>query len=113
MKIAGIKLRSRKAESPWAGRTIAVLRLAAFLGIFCLLFSAPVMAQFDTGTITGTVTDSSDAVVPNATVTVTNTGTGIQTTLPTDSNGGFVASALPFGQYVVSATGAGFSKAAT
>jgi hypothetical protein len=114
MKIASIPIRSLKAERLWAGRTIPSLRLMAFfLGIICLLFSVPAMAQFDTGTITGTVTDSTGAIIPNATVIVTNTGTGIESTLQTDSNGSFVASALPFGQYVVSATGTGFSQTTT
>ncbi len=113
MKIASITIRLRKAECRWAGRTIAAMRPLMALGIICLVFSPPAIAQFDTGTITGTVTDSSGAVIPNTTVIVTNTGTGIQSTFETDSNGSFVASAQPFGRYVVSASGAGFSNAST
>jgi hypothetical protein len=113
MKNSGMTVRSRKAVLLWVGGSMRALRFATVLGIICLLFCAPAIAQFDTGTITGTVTDSSGAIIPNTTVIVTNTGTGIQSTLQTDSNGSFVASALPFGQYVVSATGTGFSKAAT
>ncbi len=113
MKIAGMTVRSQTGEFLRAARTIGALRIATVLGIVCLLFNVPAMAQFDTGTITGTVTDASGAIVPNATVIVTNTGTGIESTFETDSNGSFVASALPFGQYVVSATGTGFSKTAT
>ncbi|HEU5402081.1 MAG TPA: carboxypeptidase regulatory-like domain-containing protein [Terriglobales bacterium] len=89
-------------------RNSRILRLAVVLSLF--LFTLPVFAQFDTGTIAGTVTDSSGAVVANAAVSVTNTGTGITKTLHTDSNGDFVASALQFGNYVVSATASGFSE---
>jgi Carboxypeptidase regulatory-like domain/TonB dependent receptor len=70
--------------------------------------SLPLMAQFDTGSITGAVTDASGAVVPRATVAVTNVGTGIQTNLVTDQRGIFVASALPFGNYVVTVNASGF-----
>jgi hypothetical protein len=91
-------------------RNQRILRLAAILGLFCLLSTLPAFAQFDTGTISGTVTDPSSAVVANAAVTVTNTGTGVTKTLHTDSNGDFVASALQFGNYVVSSTASGFSE---
>jgi hypothetical protein len=76
-----------------------------------LLFTLPASAQFDTGTISGLVTDGTGAVIPHSSVTITNTGTGIQTTANTDSSGSFVASGLPFGHYVVSAIATGFGKA--
>jgi hypothetical protein len=69
------------------------------------------MAQFDTGTVSGLVTDTTGAVIPHSSVKITNTGTGIQTTANTDSSGSFVASGLPFGHYVVSAIATGFGKA--
>jgi hypothetical protein len=76
-----------------------------------LLFTLPASAQFDTGTISGLVTDATGAVIPHSSVTITNTGTGIQTTANSDSSGSFVASGLPFGHYVVSAITTGFGKA--
>jgi hypothetical protein len=79
------------------------------LGILCL-GTLPLVAQFDTGTITGTVTDSSGAVVAQAKVTVTNVGTASQTSQVTDPKGDFVASALPFGTYVVTAQAGGFAE---
>ena len=57
------------------------------------------------------MTDSTGAVIPHSAVTITNTGTGIQTTAFTDGNGSFAASGLPFGHYVVSATATNFGKA--
>jgi hypothetical protein len=86
-------------------------RTAALLLFICILCVTAAFAQFDTGTITGSVTDPSGAVVANAKITVTNTGTGVEKTYSSDTSGNFVASALPFGNYVVSAASAGFSPA--
>lgn len=69
--MAGISRRARD-------RTLRC-RIAVLLFI-CLLFALPASAQFDTGTITGSVTDTSGAAVPRATVVITNSGMGIQTT---------------------------------
>jgi hypothetical protein len=85
------------------------LRLLAVCTLFCLL-AVSASAQFDTGTIAGSVTDASGAVVPHAKVTITNVGTAQQTTLQTDAGGSFVASGLPFGTYVVSAGASGFQE---
>jgi len=75
-----------------------------------VLFSVlPMVAQFDTGAITGRVTDVSGAVVARAAITVTNTGTGIQKSYITDQNGNFVASSLPYGMYVVETRATGFA----
>jgi hypothetical protein len=84
------------------------------IGLLALLLCAvalPAWAQFDTGTIAGLVTDPTGAVVPQAKVTITNVGTSAQKILQTDSGGSFVASALPFGTYVVSANASGFQEA--
>ena len=86
----------------------------AFLAI-TLILSASVFAsaQFDTGTITGFVTDSTGAVLPQATVTVSNVATNFQKTMRTDARGGFTASSLPLGNYVVSAKAASFAEASS
>jgi hypothetical protein len=86
---------------------------AAILVLLCLCLGTPARAQFDTGTITGTITDSSGAAIPNTQVTVVNSNTDAQTKVETDSSGNFVVSALPFGRYVVSAASKGFSTAET
>lgn len=91
-------------------RMPAGLRQLFFLVVLCL-FALPVWAQFDTGTINGTVTDPSGAAVAGAQVTVTNTATGQTSTATTNSTGFFTVSALPFGNYVVSAESKGFSLA--
>ena len=61
-----------------------------------------------TGAITGTVTDSSGAVIPNATVTATQTETGQERTATTGADGTYRFSLLPPGLYKVSFTASGF-----
>ncbi len=58
--------------------------------------------------IVGTVTDPSGAVVPNVTVTITNTDTRINRTFPTNEAGQYVAPDLQIGHYVVKAEAKGF-----
>jgi hypothetical protein len=100
----------RNAHGQLSLCTTGTLRLLFVFMFFCCL-ALPAFAQFDTGTISGTITDASGAMVPNATVTITNAGTAAEKTLQTDSAGNFVASALPFGTYVVTAKATGFSEA--
>lgn len=86
----------------------------ACMVIACIMFgvASPATGQvFDTGNITGTVTDTSGAVVPGAQVVITNTGTGARITATTDARGGFTATALPFGTYDVRANARGFATA--
>ena len=95
-----------------AGRSFGAWRRTAFLAFMCWVFSLPAAAQgFDTGTIAGTVTDPNDAMIPDAAITITNTGTAVQKTVKTDASGNFVASALPFGTYIASASASGFAPA--
>ena len=62
-----------------------------------------------TGSIQGTITDPSGAVVPNATVKITSVATGRTQTVTTTSSGAYNSGALIPGEYVVEATGAGFT----
>lgn len=70
--------------------------------------SSLVLAQLDTASIIGAVSDASGAVVPGAKVEVRNLGTGQTTQLTTDQSGGFVAPVLPVGTYRVTVTAPGF-----
>lgn len=78
------------------------------LSFLLLLAALPLAGQAPTGTILGTVTDASGAVVPNATVTVTNKDTNIPRNLTSGGDGTFSAPALPPGQYTVKAELKGF-----
>ncbi len=67
-------------------------------------------AQFDTGQIGGFVRDTSQAVVPNASVTVTNLSNGEKRQATTNANGYYVVPNLPVGRYSVSAEATGFKR---
>jgi hypothetical protein len=67
-------------------------------------------AQVSTGKITGQVVDSSDAVVPNAQVVVTNVATNVARNLATDSAGIYSVPNLLPGEYTVEVTLAGFES---
>ncbi|HTZ90581.1 MAG TPA: carboxypeptidase regulatory-like domain-containing protein [Alloacidobacterium sp.] len=68
-------------------------------------------AQTVTGNITGTVSDPSGAIISGASVTATNTGTGIQTQATTNDTGVYTIRFLPIGQYQVSISANGFVTA--
>jgi hypothetical protein len=80
--------------------------LMVLLGLALICGRAP--AQIITGEMSGTVTDASGAVVPGATVTVTNEGTGAARTGESGANGEFVFTALFPGEYTVKVEKAGF-----
>ena len=85
--------------------------LFAVLAIFSLLFfSVAGFAQSDVGTIVGFVKDQSGAVVPNATVTITNEATGEVHTATSDEQGHFAAPSLPPAFYSMSTEAKGFQK---
>ena len=73
-------------------------------------FSVLASAQFDTGTITGSVTDPTGAVIAGAAVTITNVGTSVKKTFKSDNDGNFVASAVPSGAYIVSVAASNFAE---
>jgi Carboxypeptidase regulatory-like domain len=75
-----------------------------------LLNSVLATAQDTRGNISGTVTDSQGAVIPGATVVVSNTGTGTSTRLTTNSNGYYEAPLLLPGTYSVSVENTGFKR---
>src|SRR2546430_17421947 len=83
------------------------------LGVWLLALFVPALAgaQATTGTISGTVTDESKAVLPGVTVLVKNTETGATRTLVTDERGGFRALNLTPGIYAVTADLQGFMTA--
>lgn len=86
------------------------LTRAVSLLAIAFVISLSVFAQSNTGSITGVVTDPAGAVVPNATVRVTNQGTNETRTVLADSEGRYEALSLPTGIYTVAASGTGFQS---
>src|SRR5215471_17325694 len=83
---------------------IRALCMAAVL----LLALRPAHAQSITATLTGLVTDASEAVVPNAKVTITNAISGDVRRTITNNDGYFTFASLPAGTYKVTVDAAGF-----
>jgi Carboxypeptidase regulatory-like domain len=79
--------------------------------LLTLLAAVPAAAQRITATIRGTVTDSSGAVIPGATVTVKGEDTGLTRTATTNEAGNFSFPDLPVGRYRVDASLQGFKEA--
>jgi carboxypeptidase family protein/TonB-dependent receptor-like protein len=86
-----------------------VLRLlfCALLALLCTPFIA--RAQ-DTGSITGTVRDVSGSVIPDAEVKVSSAAIALTREITTNSEGDYLAGALPAGTYEISVTAKGFKS---
>jgi len=86
-------------------------RLAAVVAVLCALLLPPsAYAQVDRATLTGTVKDTAGAVVPGATVTVTNLATNVAATQQTSATGTYLMVNLIPGRYRVDVELSGFKK---
>ena len=93
-------------------RKISVLSSKLFwIGLILVIFSDLAHAQFENGSVVGTIHDSSGAAVPGATVTVTNKATGIQSIVTSNGSGDYEALSLRVGTYTISASSQGFATA--
>ena len=86
-----------------ASRLIALITLIAIGG-------TAAQAQLATGSIQGLVSDKSGAIVPKASVTVTNTATGLSRNAESNAEGLYDFPNLPPGDYTVTAEATGFAK---
>ena len=78
------------------------------MGILACALS--LLAQSDRGTLTGTVQDPGNAMIPNATVVAKNTETGSAFQTVSTSTGNFTITALPAGMYDLTVEAAGFRR---
>src|ERR1700692_3628126 len=84
-----------------------------FAALILSLAAMPGRAQTFRGTILGTVTDATGAVIPGATVTIRNVNTGLVRTTETQADGSYRVPELPIGTYNVTVEKADFQSAVT
>ena len=84
-----------------------------FVLAFVFLTATALLAQTFRGTILGTVSDASGAVIPGATVTVRQAATGLERTTTTSADGSYAVPELPIGSYTVSISSNGFQTSMT
>lgn len=85
----------------WAKAVVCLLAVTAFLAV-------PAEAQLTVGSVIGTVVDSTGAVIPGATVTLTNQGTGVTREQETSSTGSFAFERVRPGAYNLRVSMSGF-----
>jgi hypothetical protein len=85
-------------------------RTSAAVAVFVACFALALLAQNNTGIISGRVTDPSGAVIPNATITVTQIETNVDAASATNSEGLFRVPSLINGPYKVTVVAPGFKK---
>src|SRR5580658_2438194 len=78
-------------------------------GLF-VICTALAFAQGDRGTITGTVTDPTGAVIPNANIQVTNSDTAALYKIGTSNTGNYTLANLPAGTYTLTVEAQGFKR---
>ena len=93
----------RKAVSSWI-----LLTLLSITAGLLLLTASPLLAQVDTGSIVGTITDASGAAIRGANVTLTNEGTSASLTTTSGPDGGYKFTPVRIGIYTLSASFQGF-----
>src|SRR5580658_822260 len=84
-----------------------------WLVVFVLLTTTFVVGQTFRGTILGSVTDPSGAVVAGAAVKVCNVATGLERTTTTSADGSYTVPELPIGTYSVTVSLTGFQTTIT
>ena len=85
--------------------------IAVFFCFVLFILALPLAeGQKTTGTITGTVTDPSGAVLSGASVKLTNVGTGAERAAKTNTQGSFTFPELPAGTYTITVNNSGFKQ---
>jgi len=89
-------MKNHKLHGPW------------WFLLLCLAMCLPALAQRNTGSIVGLVTDSTGAAIRNAAITVTNVDTGVIRTQASELSGNYRVVSLPPGRYRVAVTAPSF-----
>ena len=107
-------------QDPWLGRQIAIPRRKStfttcfrYLVLFAAVCGVTIAAHAQyNGSIRGNITDSTGALIPGATVTLTNLDTGQQQVSTSSDNGIYNFNALPPAHFSITAEKDGFKKKA-
>ena len=86
------------------------MSIRTFLTAMLLLVATPAFAQFDAGSVLGTVRDSSGGVLPGVTVTLRSGDTGISSANTTDERGSYEFPIVRVGTYILTSELQGFSR---
>src|SRR5688500_10243576 len=86
-------------------------RQTGFVAILVAILAGSAFAQTPLGRVAGTVLDQSSSVLPGATVTLTNAGTGQVQSAVSNDTGAFFFPQVPVGTYKVDVSLAGFKGA--
>jgi hypothetical protein len=89
------------------GRGFVVVLIFALMSV---VVSTPLLAQYDSAQISGTVHDPTGALISDATVQIQNRDTGLVRQTVTNSSGIYILSHIPPGVYTITATSQGFSS---
>ncbi len=91
---------------------IAMVRRSRIAAAVAILFTGVIvsLAQVDTGSILGTIRDTSGGLIPGAQVTLTNTDTGLVLTTTSGASGEYTFSPVKIGHYSVAAEFRGFQR---
>lgn len=92
-------------------RALALFLTTTIGGGFLALTASLVYGQASDGNLVGTISDVSGAGVPGATVTITNTATGVKTDTTTTGGGDYRFNNIPVGKYELRAMASGFAVA--
>ncbi len=91
-------------------RSDYLLRATTIASAVLLAAATASLAQTVTGSVNGTVTDPSGAVIPGAQVIAVNTATGVRTPATSNDAGAYSIRFLPIGTYTIEVTAPGFNK---
>src|SRR3978361_1911166 len=96
MRGLAVTLEAGMKISKFVGRVLPL-----FLAVFLFGIQSPAWAQSDTSSLSGTISDSSGAVVPKVKVTVHNVATGQDNLTMSNENGNFTLTNLQPGKYTL------------
>jgi Carboxypeptidase regulatory-like domain len=105
----GLRTGGREPYNVLKGAAMRSVKVAAF-ALLVPMFAAMLWSQTGTSTVRGTVTDPQGRVIPDATLTLTNTANNAPRTVKSSDGGSFTFDFLPPGEYRLEAEASGFKK---